>query len=199
MDSTIFVRQRRNLILISFTLLISLLGHVLVKRINILGNEFPIEQTIRASVILWPLWIYWFFRYFQAFMEEGRGKLVDAYRSRFNEGLGKKAAQRLNPDNYDGFKTPVMKEVGAQLLARTLTRTESTPEGQEYLFNLEAANRIRESSTGLGQIRFKFSNSEIRAVRFKTLVAITFVTTAITEYVLPFLIAAAPVVCLPFV
>jgi len=199
MDSTIFVRQRRNLILISFTLLISLFGHVLIEKISILGNEFPFEQTIRASIILWPLWAYWFFRYFQAFMEEGRGKLVNVYRTRFNEELGRKAARRLNRDNFDGFNTPVMKEVGAQLLARTLTRTESTPEGQEYLFNLEAANRLTGSATGLGEIRFKFSNPEIRAVRFKTLAAITFVTTAITEYVLPFLIAAAPVVCLPFV
>lgn len=69
-----FIRQRRNLILISLGLLASLHYGLTFEKINILGNETALPGSQPVAGLLWWFWAYLLWRYWTAFMEiEDRG------------------------------------------------------------------------------------------------------------------------------
>ncbi|MBI3479386.1 MAG: hypothetical protein HY016_03375 [Nitrosomonadales bacterium] len=188
----IFVRQRRNLVLVSFVLLISLMFHVQLQKFNVLGNEFPFTEPHRASTMLWPLWLYWLIRYFQAFNEVGLQQLLSSFSGRFAMSIQNFVAARLKGGNADIYQQAQKTNPLGQLRL-TMVRTIGK---YEYLFAVDVYDNETKSGTGLGEQSMKLKGGEVFRLRIGTGLWVTVFTTAITEYILPFIIAAAPAVLL---
>ncbi len=71
MDEEGFVRQRRNLIVVSVLLLFADALAFRFSEINILGNRVELAEPVRITPFLWAVWIYFLLRYWQAFREHG--------------------------------------------------------------------------------------------------------------------------------
>jgi hypothetical protein len=71
MDEDGFVRQRRNLIVVSVVLLFADALAFRFAEINILGNRMELAEPVRVTPILWAVWSYLLLRYWQAFREHG--------------------------------------------------------------------------------------------------------------------------------
>ncbi len=71
MDEEGFVRQRRNLIVVSVLLLFADALAFRFAEINIVGNRVELAEPVRVTPFLWAVWIYLLLRYWQAFKEHG--------------------------------------------------------------------------------------------------------------------------------
>jgi hypothetical protein len=65
-----FLRQRRNLFIISIGLLLFQVFELKLTKISFLGNEFSVSQPELIPVFLWITYIYYIVRYYQFFHEE---------------------------------------------------------------------------------------------------------------------------------
>ncbi len=92
-----------------------------------------------------------------------------------------------------------MKEPGVELKAIALTLINSTVDTREYLFSLEVFNPVIGSQSAMRRENVQLTRAEVRAIKLRTAVILTFATTAVTEYLMPFLIALVPIACLPFI
>jgi hypothetical protein len=75
MDEDGFVRQRRNLIVVSFLLLFADALTFRFAEINLVGNKVTLSEPVLVSPILWIAWLYLLLRYWQAFQESGNESL----------------------------------------------------------------------------------------------------------------------------
>lgn len=66
-----FVRQRRNLIVMSMVVLLSEVANLRVEKISFFGNEATIGNPALVNTVLWVLLIYWLIRYYQYFHDLG--------------------------------------------------------------------------------------------------------------------------------
>jgi hypothetical protein len=66
-SSTSFIRQRRDLFVISALLIIGQLAHPSLNKLSLLGAEIEIQNSIILIQAAWTLWLYWLVRYWQAF------------------------------------------------------------------------------------------------------------------------------------
>ena len=90
-DKTDFIRQRRNLIVISLILLGVEAFGLEIKRINALGNEILIQNPGMVNVALWLAWAYWFIRYYQYFHDLQDRGFKTAYAAKMSELMIKAA------------------------------------------------------------------------------------------------------------
>jgi len=78
-----FIRQRRNLMLISVALLLVIGAGFRPEKINILGNTITVDNPDYIIYGIWMLWSYWFIRYIQHYND-----LKDTeWRQRYSEEL----------------------------------------------------------------------------------------------------------------
>ena len=66
-SSTSFVRQRRDLFVISALLIIGLLADPKLNKLSLLGVEIEIKNSMILIQAAWAIWFYWLVRYWQAF------------------------------------------------------------------------------------------------------------------------------------
>jgi len=64
-----FVRQRRNLMTISFVLFFLLYGNIEIPTLNILGNEIVFGEEDKLKNMLLILWGYFYYRYYVYFRD----------------------------------------------------------------------------------------------------------------------------------
>jgi hypothetical protein len=105
-----FIRQRRNLIIVSLSLLAALHYGLTLERINLLGNETRLPGPHSVAGFLWWFWAYFLWRYWTAFMDiEDRGivrkyedlvwRRLQTVGARWYKGEG----IRLHPGSQFGF------------------------------------------------------------------------------------------------
>ena len=82
--STGLLRQRRNLFLFGFSLLLFTIGGSDLKELNLIGDVMVIENQSLVMVIAFCLYIYSFWRYHQYCLKE---KILDKARQAFQEDL----------------------------------------------------------------------------------------------------------------
>lgn len=77
-----FVRQRRNLMVMSVVVLLSEVANLRINKISIFGNEASISNPEIVNVALWILLIYWLIRYYQYFYEMGDKGFLTSLKSK---------------------------------------------------------------------------------------------------------------------
>lgn len=84
-----FVRQRRNLIIMSLVVLFSELAGLKIEKISIFGNEATIGKPELVTITLWIFLFYWLIRYYQYFHEIGDKGFLGSFLLQRRKILGK--------------------------------------------------------------------------------------------------------------
>lgn len=87
MDEDGFVRQRRNLIVISIVLFFVQGTGLTLTEINILGNKADLTDPFLLESVLWVAWAYLLLRYWQAFKEHGSPRFLDKLNGDFRRRM----------------------------------------------------------------------------------------------------------------
>ena len=93
-----FIRQRRNLMVMSLVVLFAEIADLKIEKLSIFGSEatFGNPQTVKTA--LWILLIYWLVRYYQYFHDLGDTGLVGAIKAKRRQIVGARAFRRYFRD-----------------------------------------------------------------------------------------------------
>ncbi len=122
-ESTKFIRQRRDLFVISGLLLLIEFADITVNQISLIGMSVNVGNPIVLKYSLWIIWGYWYLRYIQAFLALRRNLANEVYRNlrykfvitKFKSTLTKEnqeiwrlraKEQELDTREYDLIKDP---------------------------------------------------------------------------------------------
>ena len=193
-----FLRQRRNLFIISIGLLLFQAFDLELKKINFFGNEFSVSRPQFIPVFLWITYVYYFVRYYQFFYEANRGvKGAIQYYSLGLLGNMRKSKAKWMIFKEQGFKIfkYKFKEPSIKHLFEskwqdhsivTFSATISTKEKDK-----DNNISIKSKTTGFQKdvvilwLGFLF-------IRVQAFFHICFRTSLITEYYIPFVVATLP-------
>ena len=81
-DDPTFQRQRRLLLLISMVLVFYVLTGVEISEISVFGNTAELQSQRGVGVFLWVLWGYWLIRCYQSFTEQDISGMEAAIKKR---------------------------------------------------------------------------------------------------------------------
>lgn len=94
------IRQRRNLMIVSMTIIFLRFGGVTVEKVGAMGIELKISNPAALYVGLWVLFLYFLLRYYQYFMQETNHSFKTEFLSKMDalcfSGL-QQIAQRQHP------------------------------------------------------------------------------------------------------
>jgi hypothetical protein len=200
-----FVRQRRNLILISFVLLaVRWLDLSLdLDQLNIFGNTLRFRHTESVLWALWVLWAYWLVRYYQAMRGiEQRLIASDFNKRRIALAIAtgqriwrKRALQhaRAQPDIDPGNIRRVTPNVVYDRLKPWSIHIAT--DQFDVLLQSRAAAEVRTIRLPVRSEQ-KIAGRHMAWINFRAAWYLVAHTARFTDYILPLLIAAAPVVAL---
>lgn len=173
-----FLRQRRNLLIISLSLLAAIHYELKISKINILGNEALLPQPRMLATFLWCFWSYLLWRAYTAFRDIREGVVThELYQciARVGNRLGPKLLRKTHKDNgvtfysFSAFTKVDGKQVATVFYTRGEGDGHSTPEP------------------------LPISKTRYFLVWVEALVLFVFDTSAFSEYLFPFVIAFIPV------
>src|SRR3989344_6953987 len=93
-----FIRQRRNLMIISLVLLFAESAELTISKLNIFGNELLIVHPATITTALMIAYLYWLWRYSQFLHDLGELHLVSSYRLRRHELIKRIGYKQLCSD-----------------------------------------------------------------------------------------------------
>jgi hypothetical protein len=182
---TSFIRQRRDLFVISSILILGRLSHATLDEISILGLGLKIGHPEALVWGLWALWSYWLIRYCQAYIEFTNQPVILAYARALQDELRRRAMK---------FATRAVVPM-LQKSKQTLNNIAIGADG------IDAEGRWVDWHAYAVNGNSAFASDRYRPVRLGTLTAhlvavfrITFLRMTFTDYWFPFLYAiAAPI------
>ena len=194
-ESTKFIRQRRDLFVISAILLLIPIANIKITP-NVSISQFGIAMTIGKPEIiyyaLWALWLYWYLRYFQTYKALNKRYIADKYKDELSIYLYpiycKISLNRLDSLISDG--TLSNENGGPTFSIKTqnyfLFYSEYTIEFSQYDVN---TLRVLVTSESFSLKGFRYT-----AIQLKSLIKCCFTRIEVTEYLFPFLFGLAPLV-----
>lgn len=176
-----FVRQRRNLIIISLSLLFAETSKLTLTRLSVFGNELVIANPVVVNYALWTAWTYWLLRYYQYLRHVGGiSQIRDAYRERLDNTVRSLVRQKALKScrSPDGF---YLQDISTRSLSQwRIEHGERIP--------LEGPPRTSREERRTTILTF----GGLLLPRIYTWAFVIFSTRLATEYVLPFVIALLP-------
>lgn len=174
------LRQRRNLIAISFVLLVFDFAQVKITKVSVLGTELLVGNAPVLTACAWALWAYFFLRYYQYWRSEPEQHNREAFKKRLDSYVrvytNAKAVQDSYGQVFDNYK----------ITRNGLASWSYTLQGYD-----PAKGGIVEGPTS----RFPLWRLAIWSIRSVTYVGLQ--TPHATDHILPFALAvSAPVVTL---
>ena len=186
-----FVRQRRSLIAVSLVLLLYTTSGIVVKELSILGNNFDVARPKILPLALWVTWAYFLIRFYQYFRDLQDPASAAALHSKLRPRVERAAAEQFKrtfelPEHWDRNKAEYQFDT---IMLRAPQKDRS------WLVHVKGAvvhvtpeqSEARVLETDL-VVPFD-ANLERRAT-----LDVMLHTRFGTEYLLPFLVAVAPVV-----
>ena len=178
-----FVRQRRNLILISLGLLASLHYGLTFEKINLLGNETSLPGSRPVAGLLWWFWGYFLWRYWTAFMDIGDRGIARTYDAITWKLIQGRAAAWFQTHQHE-------MPTGAQY-SGVSPETMSTFQILDISWTIygDNPNDIKK----YGKVRWSMPGFLYYSCRVAALARLIGSTSYVSEFIVPFLFAAAPV------
>jgi hypothetical protein len=185
-DSPAFIRQRRNLILASLALVFAQTTHLTIHKLNFLGAEATIDAPVSTVPCLVVLWLYFLLRYWQQFRAVGRKPTRSRYIDIKKIYLARVATRRAL-DSYKQITAPTQdgKERNAWMPHDEEERTERGAEVVVVTNILDGQSRQVNITVPLGPL-------DLFKIRARSTLHLVITSDEITEYYVPFAIAAIP-------
>ena len=196
-----FVRQRRNLMIVSLVLLFAEFTDLKIQKINAFGNELLIGEPQAAINLMWFAAIYWLIRYYQ-YSRGHFGSLNDAARTYLFgtfESIARNKIARENPKLLENINNiNAMPRLSSQLIGQFY-------QGECFLITLRICKTIsynteyaKQDATGYakqdeGEFTTRLEGMELKWLRVKSWFHVIAKTTRFTDLVLPYIVFSAPV------
>jgi hypothetical protein len=192
-DSPAFVRQRRNLILASLMLAFAQGTHLTIERLNLFGISGRIDEPVSTVPFLWIVWGYFLWRYWQAFWAFTRKPTKDLFK-KIKKKYVQAVARKKALSQFEGQKVELSgvsrtgkPEPDAWMPADEETKT---PTGATVTM---VTNVVGDPGTGQRNVEVELSAREMRMARLKAKLELAFTSNELSEFYLPYAIAAIPI------
>jgi hypothetical protein len=195
-DNSGFVRQRRNLMFISLVLLFSEVADLRIPKLSVFGNELDFSEPYAVNAALWVAACYWLLRFYQ-------------YSPRSLSPLKSFVYQRVFATAIPAALSTVLREK-PELRERFVDLPAAEPiftarEEQIWGFTsqgLDIELAVDKSATSgnatctvdTGKHRTIVKGWDLRRLQWRAWIYLIFRTPLFTEYLLPYLLFALPVI-----
>lgn len=175
------LRQRRNLLVISLLICFVDYAQVELGKLSIFGIEY--SQFGRPHAVIYALWVgffYFLIRYGQYFYQEGRQKLASSFVSTLDE----KAASRIKELVLEEHPSDFREDCSFHVL-------------QRWKWIYHGQEKVGTDEMGHDKINnFEMYISPLKLWRevVASIFSVTFAKSAVTDYLLPFVVALFTVV-----
>jgi len=187
-DSPGFIRQRRNLILVSLVLAFAQVTDLTIHKLSFFGAEGTINAPVSIVPFLTVFWLYFLWRFWQAFTAVSRKPTKNRYRE-IKKTLLERIAVKRALIHYRDNLPPLLP---GERQAWMPHDEEPTDQGAKVLL---VTKIVEQSSTGAPSqkhLEVDFSHSEMRKIRARSILHLILTADEFSEYYLPFGIAAIP-------
>jgi hypothetical protein len=192
-----FIRQRRNLFVISLVLLFAQLADLTVNELDVFGTKIKIGSPVAVDFALWTAWVYWFIRYYVYFHDLGH-KGFDVERYKALTQLLEKDTDKLLAANLASQKDFQCSKKDIRVSYHTRHVGQTTIEGGEPRWRVRVTNCSVTCNGANGPLASHpvyevfVTNKLIARYKRKALWHVLIHTRLATEYGLPFVVAALP-------
>jgi len=191
-----FIRQRRNLMIISLVLLFSEVTELKIEKLSAFGTELKIGEPQAVNWALWVAGVYWLWRFYQYSRPIFKGTIQGAIYQRTQETslpVVLKKVLRENPNFLERLE-----DVPAE---PTISIKESSfwGQGRDYLevqisLYKEAVSPRATATQSLGDHKIRLTGSDLRPLRRRAWFYLIVHTTLFTDLILPYVLFGLPVV-----
>ena len=171
------LRQRRNLFIVCAILWLMKYGGITLKKLSLAGFELEFARPEALILALWLAYAYFLYRYYQYFTNEGLEQLRSVYAKALNErcepiirGIVKGAYPQSNDQMLYAF--PVLRQNGWVYRGQYYDRDEDGTAKEVLSFELP------------------IKLVALRRGVFQAVIESTFRSSVVTDYLLPFALAA---------
>ena len=192
-----FVRQRRNLMVVSLVLLFSEATELKFEKINVFGTELLVNQPYAVNAALWFAAIYWLWRFYQYSRLAYEGSLqrvIQDYIFKFDvlwpviqKELHKSDPKLIEPIE-DLMETPMLECTQYGSLQYMPKYVEA-----EVSISKVVNTKQRMASQGIGSRKVRVKGSELFRLRVRSWINLIVHTTLFTELLLPYFVFSLPV------
>lgn len=191
-----FVRERRNLLLISIGLLAFQATGATLSKLELFGNSIDLRSPLSIALPLWVIWGYFLLRFYQYYRDLGNKGFRDTMLERAFK-VGQAEAKRLYERESGISVTSEFEEPSRPEYQFSDTHFDGSIPGGGWQFYVEGDVYVRDEKRvhSLNQHFKDKVNLPKRAVRRCARAGWWFViihTTLVTEYLLPFMVGMAP-------
>ena len=192
-----FVRQRRNLIIVSLVILFSEAIELKVEKVSAFGNEVLIGQPQTVTTALWVAAMYWLIRFYQYSRATHKGSLkniIQSYIEKY-EVIWPVIQRRLKKDD-----ATLVEPIGG---IEGIPKIECTMLGNiQYRHNyLEAdISLVKTTNNEFASVTQRLGNRTVRVdgadlfwLHLRAWIYLILHTTLFTELVLPYLVFTLPI------
>jgi|GEM_PF-2296649 hypothetical protein len=168
------IRQRRNLISVSCILVFLKFAGVEISKLSFLGLDFDeLKNPSAFYLLIWVAYFYFALRYYQYFWQEGRSKVTNNYISGVRNRTINKVWTNAKKSKINGeFRT---------YEPNTLEELEANDWKYEATYRKADGTKI--------VVGMVLEKKERVKCRVNTIINLTFHTSIVTDYLLPFLFA----------
>lgn len=188
-----FIRQRRSLIVVSLLLFFYYYADAKIgPSLNVLGVPITLQNPEHVTAVFWIAWVYFLVRYYQYLRDLGDKGFRRAYHESLERYIHRFAVHRM--ERQFGSENPEFSEIRFEPKSiRTVLATSGTWELEisgDYAYRTPTGGGHQMVGPGLDHIGVPI----LRRTRARALLHVLASTRLVTEYALPFAVAAAPLV-----
>lgn len=193
---TAFVRQRRNLIVISLVLLFAETSGISVPQLNILGIEIKLDNPNAVIYWLWGGYLYWLLRYYQFFLATPDKGVQAGFESRLLPVLTRFAMEKEEAESEE-FKAAKLASPhrSVRMYNSRAFFVQRMHHSVTTQFNVITERTSSEGSNIIKEIpqkTYTFSRRRLLVPVTRAALLTVINTPVFSEYFLPFAIALAP-------
>ena len=182
-----FIRQRRNLIIVSLALLGALHYGLTFEKINILGNESKLPNSASVASLLWWFWAYFLWRYVTAYFDLGSTPaILPTYGNLF--------FRLMQKDAEKWWKKTKLKDSPAAKFDGVSAYESWNPRSPAMRISTTRMNPTEPNAVLQEHVVWHVPKTQCWKGKCVAGLQLTFQTSKISEYVVPYLVALVPVV-----
>jgi hypothetical protein len=189
-----FIRQRRNLMIVSLVLLFSELAELEISKLSVFGNDLLIGEPRAISGALWVAGFYWLLRFYQYSRPGFSGAIRDAIHQRVQQIACPTGLALVLKDRPEFLERIPDVPVNPVITIKTYTITGQRHEYLDMELELEkaAATGNKGAAMGLGKHRVRIAGARLRYLRCRAWIHLIVHTRNFTDFILPYVLFGLP-------
>lgn len=194
---TPFTRQRRNLILISVLLFFSQFHKVTLSKVSLFGNELRLGVPLNPELYLWIAFLYLLWRYYTYFLAIGNIGFSDKHHLKLADLVQAIAVKKLSRDeSLVKVMNNYLHNTGTDKWQVLKSKLLEPPTGTRWYLEVktQGVSADGKDTHALTPVGVEVKGFSVVLAQVRAWLFVLFCTTLFSEYVIPFIIAAFPII-----